>query len=222
MKKSLLFKMLTIVMAISLLTACSRPNVAVKAPDALSAEADNKQEENLDEIADTDKDIDSDADFDADTDIDTDTGNDTDNDTGADANTGNGKTEDSQENSTKQTAKEKIAFEIVDVNSLSEQLISDIDALKLQRGYAFWPQDDGSYLILISAGEKPTGGYGIEVNSIESMEERTIITVTETEPAPDAMSITVLTYPSVVIKASGITDELIIHDQNQKKYEELR
>lgn len=115
----------------------------------------------------------------------------------------------------------KINFEVVDVSTLSEQLQNEIEALKQQRGYEFWLQEDGSYYILISSGEKSTGGYGIEVNSIEDNEGRTIIAVTETAPGADEMTAQMITYPFVVIKASGITDNFMINDQNQNEYSRI-
>lgn len=111
-----------------------------------------------------------------------------------------------------------IDFEVIDVSTLSEELRNDMEILKLQKGYQFWKQEDGSFLIFISAGEKNTGGYGIEVESIEDNEGKTIILVKETEPAEGDMTIQVITYPFVVVKASGITDQFMIRDQNQYEY----
>ncbi len=111
----------------------------------------------------------------------------------------------------------QIEFEVIDIATLSEELLSEIEALKVQKGYEFWQQEDGSFLILISAGEKLTGGYGIEVESIEDNEGKTYIYVKETEPEGD-MNLQALTYPFVVIKAAGITDQFVILDQDQNEY----
>lgn len=220
MRKNIMTKILVIMMVVSLLSGCAVPNVAVNIPDKKSAKTDNrpvedkleedikeeeKQDENkpeeyVDEIADTDSDTGSTADGEADTVI---------SDPIKDEPVNQGITVN------------KIEFEGMDISTLTEQFRNDIDSLKLQRGYEFWLQDDGSYLILISAGEKLTGGYGIEVGSVEDNEGRTIITVTETEPDPDSMNAMVITYPCVVIKASGITDQFMITDQNQVEYVRL-
>lgn len=111
----------------------------------------------------------------------------------------------------------QIPFEIIDINTLSEEQISEIGALKVQRGYEFWQQEDGSFLILISTGEKMTGGYGIEVVSIEDNEGKTVIAVKESEPEGD-MNLQAITYPFVVVQASGITDQFFIQDQNESEY----
>lgn len=114
----------------------------------------------------------------------------------------------------------KIQFTTVDATTLSEQLQGEIEALKVQKGYAFWQQEDGSYLIMVSAGEKTTGGYGIEVTSIEDNEGKTVIAVNETSAEGD-MATEVMTYPYVLVQASGITDQFVVRDQNQEEYKQI-
>lgn len=112
----------------------------------------------------------------------------------------------------------QIDFENLDISMVTEEIAADIEELKLTRGYYYWQQEDGSYLILISAGEKSSGGYGIEVDTVEDNEGKTVISVLETEPAPDTMSIQILTYPYVLIKVAGVTDQFLVRDQNQTEY----
>lgn len=114
----------------------------------------------------------------------------------------------------------QIKFEVVDASTLPEEIAEEIDTLKLQRGYEYWAQEDGSFLILVSAGEKMTGGYEIAVEAIEDNEGKTIISVKETEPSGD-MNAEMITYPYVVVKASGITDNFIVSDQNQAAYDRI-
>lgn len=114
----------------------------------------------------------------------------------------------------------QIDFEVMDPTTLSEQMIADIEALKVQKGYEFWQQEDGSFIILISSGEKNTGGYAIEVKSIEDNEGMTVISVVETEPEGD-MNAQVISYPYVVVKASGITDRFSVLDQNRNEFSRL-
>jgi hypothetical protein len=111
----------------------------------------------------------------------------------------------------------QIKFDVLDPATLSEQMIADIKALKVQKGYEFWQQEDGSFIILISSGEKTTGGYAIEVKSIEDNEGMTVISVVETEPEGD-MNAQVISYPYVVVKASGITDRFSVSDQNGNEF----
>ena len=115
-------------------------------------------------------------------------------------------------------AENMIDFKIMDLSMMTEGIAAEIEILKLTRGYYYWQQEDGSYLIFIGAGEKSTGGYGIEVVTVEDKEGKTVISVLETEPDSDSMTIQILTYPYVIIKVAGITDQFIIKDQNQAEY----
>lgn len=111
-----------------------------------------------------------------------------------------------------------IKFEVIDINTLQVQLINEVEILKLNKGYAYWEQENGSYLIFISAGEKNTGGYSVEVKSIEDNEGKTVISIMENVPAADAMVTEAITYPYIIVKTTGITDQFIIRDQNQSEY----
>jgi hypothetical protein len=115
----------------------------------------------------------------------------------------------------------QIAFEVVDETTLSEQMLTEIETLKLSRGYYSWLQDDGSYLIFIGAGEKPTGGYTIEVTSMEDNEGKTNIFVKEAPPADNVRVMQVISYPYVIIKASQITDQFFVVDKDQVEYPAL-
>lgn len=112
----------------------------------------------------------------------------------------------------------QIDFESLDISMVGEETAAEIEILTLTRGYHYWQQEDGSYLILISAGEKNTGGYGIEVESVEDNEGKTVISVVETEPDSDSMTIQILTYPYVLIKVAGVSDQFLVKDQNQTEY----
>ena len=115
----------------------------------------------------------------------------------------------------------KISFEVLDVTTLSEELQSEIETLKLKKGFEYWKQEDGSYIVFIGSGEKSTGGYGIEVTSVEDNEGKTVISVVETEPSKDDMTIQMLIYPFVVIKASGITDNFVVLDQDGASFDKI-
>jgi hypothetical protein len=57
-----------------------------------------------------------------------------------------------------------------------------------------------SNYIILNMGEKNTGGYSIGVDKVEETDKNIIITVKETNPAPDAMVMQVITYPYTVVK----------------------
>ncbi|MEN2402216.1 protease complex subunit PrcB family protein [Flavobacterium sp. MC2016-06] len=57
-----------------------------------------------------------------------------------------------------------------------------------------------SNYVILNMGEKNTGGYSIAVEKVEETDKNIIITVKENSPAPDAMTMQVITYPYTVVK----------------------
>jgi hypothetical protein len=72
-------------------------------------------------------------------------------------------------------------------------------------------QDDinNSNYVILNMGEKSTGGYSIGVEKVEETDKNIIITVKEKSPAPDAMTMQVITYPYTVVKVHS-KKEIII------------
>jgi hypothetical protein len=72
-------------------------------------------------------------------------------------------------------------------------------------------QDDinNSNFVILNMGEKNTGGYSIGVEKVEETDKNIIITVKEKSPAPDAMTMQVITYPYTVVKVNS-KKEIII------------
>ena len=61
--------------------------------------------------------------------------------------------------------------------------------------------DLGDYTyILVTEGERPTGGYTLEVTSVTTDSDKILVSTTFTSPPEDAMVITVITYPSTLIR----------------------
>jgi hypothetical protein len=72
-------------------------------------------------------------------------------------------------------------------------------------------QDDinNSNYVILNMGEKNTGGYSIGVEKVEETDKNIIITIKEKSPAPDAMTMQVITYPYTVVKVRS-KKEIII------------
>lgn len=66
-----------------------------------------------------------------------------------------------------------------------------------------------SNYVILNMGEKNTGGYSIEVEKVEETDKNIIITVKENSPAPDAMTMQVITYPYTVVKVHSKKDIII-------------
>lgn len=115
----------------------------------------------------------------------------------------------------------KINFEKIKFEELSEDKKSLIEKVKGLRGYYAW-EENGSFIIFITSGEKPTGGFKIDVKSIEDNKGTTNILVEETSPAPGDIVTMAFTYPYVIVKAQGITDNFNIKNTKGETFTELK
>lgn len=71
-----------------------------------------------------------------------------------------------------------------------------------QRGY-YINVVDNKYQYIICSGERSTGGYGIEITRIDTLDiGKVIVTVEESPPAPDEVVTAALTYPNCSITFS--------------------
>lgn len=115
----------------------------------------------------------------------------------------------------------KIKFERLEYEKLSQDKQKLIDKIKASKGYYFW-EEDGSFTIFIASGEKPTGGFGIDVKYIEDNEGKTNILVEEKSPAPGDVVTQAVTYPFVIVKATGITNNFNVENTKGEKFSLLQ
>ena len=80
-----------------------------------------------------------------------------------------------------------------------------------KRGY-YYDEDVRQYrtFITVAMGEKPSGGYSIDVEKIEMNGEGVTIYVNEKEPEEGAMVTTVMTYPVVQTKFNFVTSKITV------------
>jgi len=112
----------------------------------------------------------------------------------------------------------QIVFEEINIDSLDEEHVQLVNDYSLARGYTYWVDEEGYYTVLISLGQRPTAGYGIKVLSVEDNEGKTNISVEETKPSEGEMTAQVITYPYVLIRMTGITDNFHIYDTNNEEF----
>jgi hypothetical protein len=86
-------------------------------------------------------------------------------------------------------------YSVIDPSQLKEDMIRVIDRSKYQRGYLIIKES----FLMISAGQKPTGGYGIEISDVQRKGDKTTIRIKETKPPRDSMVIQVITFPYLVL-----------------------
>ena len=98
-----------------------------------------------------------------------------------------------------QPSKASLDYQIMTVNGTSKD-----------RGYyVVEVEEDGyPYDVIISSGERSTGGYDIQIMSVDYDGSLLTITVDETAPGPTDMVTEALTYPSCAIELSILPDEI--------------
>ena len=110
-----------------------------------------------------------------------------------------------------------VEYDTVYIEELPLDIQLQIDALIVQRGYYKWT-DEGSNYLLISSGEKPTGGYGIEMVSFGDYEGEYKVLVGEGKPGKDAVVPQIITYPYIVIKFVGDLEITEVYNENSEAY----
>jgi len=114
-----------------------------------------------------------------------------------------------------------IAYNVVFIDETPLDIQLEIDALITQRGYYKWTTDEGVNYLLISGGEKPTGGYGIEMVSFMNYEGAGRVVVSEGNPGNDAVS-QVITYPYILIKYEGNLELSKVSNENTEDFTLLK
>jgi hypothetical protein len=114
-----------------------------------------------------------------------------------------------------------ISFEVVEDEKVPDALNTKIQKYKEQRGFLY-TEKDGYYYVAILSGLRPTGGYGIEVKTVEDIEGKTKIIVEETAPSPGDFVTQVITYPYTVIKLKDAADKFVVENSGGEKFELIK
>lgn len=112
-----------------------------------------------------------------------------------------------------------IKFQILDATLLNDNIKAEVDDLISNKGYYYWLDENNIFTLLIAMGEKTTGGYAIEVMSIEDNEGKTVVLVKETGPEKDQMVTQAITYPYIIVTMQGVTDQFRISNTHNEIYE---
>jgi hypothetical protein len=111
-----------------------------------------------------------------------------------------------------------VGFEIILSGVTPETGVSGnrkVELLNNQRSYAeavssyskvpAKPVDfSANQVVLLAAGEKPTGGYAIRVDSVEATQDGLKLNATETRPGKDCMVTQALTAPYLFVKVLSV------------------
>ncbi|MCB2288622.1 protease complex subunit PrcB family protein [Clostridium sp. CS001] len=116
----------------------------------------------------------------------------------------------------------KIKFEVVNTEDAPQALMEMINKRKEEKGFIYTIDDSSGYTyIAVMNGEKPTGGYSIEVTGIEDNEGRTNVLVNELAPAKDIFVTQVITYPYTIVRAKGITPNITVKNLKNEYFSNL-
>lgn len=96
--------------------------------------------------------------------------------------------------------KTRVDFQVEPVDQLPEDVRKHFDRLTAspQGGHAAIPHGSRIFLI-ISAGQRPTGGYQVKITEILKKGETVHIYAEETAPAKDSMVTQAITHPAAVV-----------------------
>lgn len=89
---------------------------------------------------------------------------------------------------------------VQDRSTLPESVRQKAEEVKRTENIAVVETADAAYIIL-SAGEKPTGGYQFIFHNACALEELLLIKAEVQPPAPDAFVTQVITYPQLILKS---------------------
>ncbi len=100
--------------------------------------------------------------------------------------------------------------EIALPDELPEEIQTWIDASQNKFGAQTMVYEEILYM-LVTYGEKPTGGFEVEIAGIEQKEDKIVVTAEFTEPGKDDMVTQALTYPYdlAMMEDSGLQVEFI-------------
>ena len=112
-----------------------------------------------------------------------------------------------------------IEFEVISIDDLASNYKLQSDLMLPERGYFIWEGEDGFNYMLISMGEKPTGGYGLSVVSFGDYDGEKKILVAEGNPPKDSNVPQILTYPHVVIKYANDIEITSVLNEASEAYE---
>ncbi len=112
-----------------------------------------------------------------------------------------------------------VEYEVVDnINSLSEDMKQYIENVKYNRGFTNLREGDYNWIV-ITSGEKPTGGYDIEVQSVEEINKILDIKVNEISPKEGSVVTEALTYPIIVLSIPDGYTNFKVSNSKEEEFE---
>ena len=121
--------------------------------------------------------------------------------------------EDNETKGSDSDQEKEITYEVVSFESLSDPLKNKVEYLKEQPGYEIFEAESGQVYLFIGAGMQPTGGYGLEVTSLMSKDNRLTAEIEFIKPDPDDIVTQALTYPYIIIELDQMYDDVLVESE---------
>ncbi|KEO81093.1 protease complex subunit PrcB family protein [Tumebacillus flagellatus] len=103
-----------------------------------------------------------------------------------------------------------IPYEVItDLSTLPPNVQDTASALQGTSGAVTVDSGDSTYLLL-SAGERSTGGYAITVAGVNETDVRIEVTVGLTTPAPGTMLLQAITYPQLAVRFARTVKPIVV------------
>lgn len=110
---------------------------------------------------------------------------------------------------------ENMEYKIINESEAPQPVKDWLNKNKYKEDYAVIHTEKHTF-ILITRGEKKTGGYGLELTKLEKQDNKIAVFVEYTDPKPDQVVIQVVTYPYLIVKLEKTDEELIVFIQKKE------
>lgn len=95
-------------------------------------------------------------------------------------------------------------YEIIEEDALEEETAKEwYDENKESYGFYTHAISDQEKYLLVSAGEKSTGGYSLEIDGVNEVSQMITFNINLNEPSEDDMVTQALTYPNLLVKITA-------------------
>lgn len=110
-----------------------------------------------------------------------------------------------------------VDFEVLDIEDLDDEMKAKVEEASKEAGLTVL--DEENSIILVSLGERPTGGYSVEVG-LEKQQDEILVRAIENKPGEDDVVTQVITYPYVIIKVNGDVSNIRLVQPEEEVSEE--
>ena len=111
-----------------------------------------------------------------------------------------------------------VEFEILELEDLDEDMARKRWRINKRKGICCI--DEENSIVLISVGERPTGGYAV-VPVVKKQQDQILVGVFENEPSEDDVVTEAISYPYVIIKVYDDVSNITLVQLQEENAEEI-